>query len=151
MLESNLATIINILAKENLGSDDSQPLTIPYEVEKKIYFNDLQDRYELIVEYNEYCGKIDRIYSEYDREGSNKSRSVLDAIKKFYEKYATQLSGVVLFDRVIECVVDRIQKSPNFIPIPIEELEMCVRILVVDTFIRCKIFKNPEGNTNAIA
>jgi hypothetical protein len=29
--------------------------------------------------------------------------------------------------------------------IPQEEMEMCVGILVVDAFIRCKIFKNPNN------
>lgn len=148
-LESNLATIINILAKENWVSDDTQP--IPFEIDKKIDFNDLRDRCDLITDYHVYCGKIDRIYTDYDREGSNKSRSVLDATRSFYLKHATQLSGGVLFDKVIECVVERVQESPNFTSIPLEELELCVRILVVDAFTRCKIFKNPLGNAHALA
>lgn len=40
-----------------------------------------------------------------------------------------------IIDNLIELIME----------IPYEELEMCVSILVVDTFIRCKIFKNPEG------
>lgn len=38
-----------------------------------------------------------------------------------------------------------IQNSKNYLQIPYEELEMCVGMVVVDAFIRCKIFKNPEG------
>lgn len=28
-----------------------------------------------------------------------------------------------------------------------EELEICIQIIVVDAFMRCKIFKNPGGET----
>ncbi|MCD5414126.1 MAG: hypothetical protein LR001_03850 [Clostridiales bacterium] len=35
--------------------------------------------------------------------------------------------------------------SKNYVEITFEELEMYTGILVVDAFIRCKIFENPEG------
>lgn len=150
-LESNLATIINILAKADWGREYDQPETIPFAIEEKIDFNDLRNSRELIDDYHVYCGKIDRIYTDYDREGSNKSWSVLEAIRSFYRAYARQLSGDALFDKVIECVTTRIVESPNFTLIPVEELELCVNILVVDAFTRCKIFKNPVGFAHAVA
>lgn len=150
-LESNLATIINILAKEDLGREDVELETIPFEIDKKIDFNDLLNSRDLISDYHVYCGKINRIYSDYDREGSNKSGSVLEAIRSFYRTHAKQLGGDALFDKVIECVTARILESPNFTPISVEELDVCVNILVVDAFSRCKIFKNPVGNAHAVA
>jgi hypothetical protein len=39
-----------------------------------------------------------------------------------------------------------IEESSNYRVLPFEELEMCVDILVVDAFMRCKIFENPEEN-----
>jgi hypothetical protein len=47
-------------------------------------------------------------------------------------------------------VIDIILKSKNYREIPYEELEMCVDILIVDAFVRCKIFKNPEGYNHVI-
>lgn len=150
-LESNLATVINILAKENLATIDTQPETISFGIVDKIEFNDLRDRRDLIEDCHVYCGIIDRIYSDYDREGCNKSMSVLNSIKYFYRVHAHLMSGHNLFDKVIECVVERVTQSPNFANIPVEELEQCVHILVVDTFIRCKIFKRPIGHSHASA
>ena len=43
-----------------------------------------------------------------------------------------------------------ISESSNYIKMPMEELQMCTDILVVDAFIRCKIFKNPEGYNHVI-
>ena len=50
-----------------------------------------------------------------------------------------------MFFSIIDNLIELIMNSKNYVEIPYEELEMCVSILVVDTFIRCKIFKNPEG------
>jgi hypothetical protein len=59
-----------------------------------------------------------------------------------------QFSGDASFrDCRVGCRQD--QKSANYADIPVEELDLCVNILVVDAFIRCKIFKNPLGYADA--
>jgi hypothetical protein len=150
-LESNLAAIINVLAKQDLTVVDADSERTPFNIDNKIDFNDLSGRRELITDLHVYCGKIDRIYSDFDREGSNKSWSVLNTIRNFYSANSDGLKGCGLLDKVIECVAKQVRESINFEAIPIEELEQCVQILVVDAFIRCKIFKNPVGYANASA
>lgn len=148
-LESNLAAIINILAKENWSRENSKVETIPYDIEKKIDYNNLYAARGIIDDYNIHHGRVDRIYSEFNKLGVNKCTAVLDAIRHDYLTHTVAHSGDALFFNVIECVADRVQKSANYVAIPFEELELCVKILVVDSFIRCKIFKNPEGYSNA--
>ena len=46
---------------------------------------------------------------------------------------------------VIEKVEEHVLKSDSVSEIPEEEIDMCIRIIVVDAFVRCKIFKNPRG------
>jgi len=150
-LESNLAAIITILARENWQRNDSPVETVPFDIDGKIEFNDLDRARDIIEEYVVHCRRIARIYGDFDREGNNKSLSVLDAIKGFYGDHRTRLSNDALFDKVVECVAERVQESANFVPIPREELDLCVNILVVDAFTRCKIFKNPAGYDNAFA
>ena len=55
-----------------------------------------------------------------------------------------------MFFSIIDNLIQLIMKSKNYVEIPYEELEMCVSILVVDAFIRCKIFKNPEGYNHVV-
>lgn len=148
-LESNLATIINIIAREDWSQDASAPETIPFDIDKKIKFNNLKAARGIIDDYNIHHGRVDRVYSDFNKQGANKSTAVLDAIRHDYFAHMTRLSDDTLFFKVIECVADRVQNSANYTAIPFEELELCVKILVVDSFIRCKIFKNPEGATNA--
>jgi len=89
--------------------------------------------------------RVDKIYDEFNKLGVNKSKSVLSSIRSEYLKNKTTISDDDLFFMIIELVIEKIKGSANYKPIPYEELELCVKILIVDAFIRCKIFENPEG------
>jgi hypothetical protein len=144
-LESNLATVINILSKEDLGKMEKGDDVIGFEIDRKISHNNLNSAKEIIADYVKYYGRVDKIYSEFDAQGSNKSISVLSAIKREYAK-AKNISGDDnLFFEVVDKVIERVRNSSNFSAIPFDELELCVNILVVDAFVRCKIFENPEN------
>ncbi len=143
-LESNLSSVINLLSKENLTSTDSIININSFEIERKIDFNNLNTSKYIIDDYKLSHHIVDKLYSEFDKSGCNKSISVLNTIKSEYVKHSSELSGDELFNRIISNISERILQSSNFEKIPQEEMEMCVGILVVDAFIRCKIFKNPN-------
>jgi hypothetical protein len=143
-MESNLSSIINVLAKENLASVDSNSNINSFEIERKIDFNNLDTSKSIIDDYKLYHHIVGKIYSEFDRSGCNKSISVLNTIKSEHVNHSSKLLGDELFNNIISTISERILQSSNFEKIPQEELEMCVGILAVDAFIRCKIFKNPN-------
>ncbi|MGO4498612.1 ABC-three component system protein [Paenibacillus sp. 2RAB27] len=152
-LDSNLASIINILSKENLVNIDNDNQANSFEIENKIIFNELNASRMVIEDYKIHYGKLDKKYSEFDKLGANKSYAVLQAIRKQYIKICSEPtvgSSDRIFFMIIEEVKDLINNSKNYVEIPIEELDVCVNIIVVDAFIRCKIFKNPEGYEYAI-
>lgn len=143
-LDSNLATIINILSKENLDNNN-QPITInSFEIERKISFNNLDTARKTINDYNIHHNRLDKIYSEFDASGVNKSSPVLATIRTEYIKNSNVKKDDELFDLIINNIQEKIIKSANFSKIPSDVLELCVNILVVDAFIRCKIFENPN-------
>lgn len=143
-LESNLSSVINILSKENLASVDLNANINSFEIDRKIDFNSLNTSKEIINDYKYSHHIVDKIYSEFDKSGCNKSISVLNTIKGEYTNHSSELTGDELFNLVISNISKRILQSSNFKKTPQEEMEMCVGILVVDAFIRCKIFKNPN-------
>ena len=117
-----------------------------FEILRKIEFNDLLSVQPTIDDYKVYYSKLDEKYKEFDKQGANKSLSVLSVIRRQYNKLISNTKEPYeIFFSIIDNVVELIKSSKNYIEIPYEELEMCVSILVVDAFIRCKIFKNPEG------
>lgn len=150
-LDSNLAKIINLLAKENWDDNSQSDVLHKFEIDRKISHNQLDKGKDLIEEYSLYHGKVDSKYSEFDSQGSNKSNSVLATIKREYIKVKDTGSPDTIFFSVIEVLKTKIIESANYTQIPIDELELCIDILVVDAFIRCKIMENPEGYKYAFA
>ncbi len=145
-LDSNLATIINILAKEDLNVSDENSERIVFDIEKKITYNDLDDAKPIIDDYKKNHMQVNKKYEASNALGANKSLSVLSIIRNQYINARRTINNAddIFFD-VIEKVIDIVQESPNFVKIPLEELELCVNILVVDAFIRCKIFEKPPN------
>lgn len=149
-LQTNLAAIIDLISKENLGEVPSGYQINAFEIQRKIEVNSLKLAKVKIDEYKVHHNTIDKIYSEFNKFGSNKSKSVLDSINGIYlEKCKLNSSDDDTFFAIMDTVIARIQQSSNYIVIPFEELELCVNILIVDAFIRCKIFKNPMESDNA--
>jgi len=144
-LDSNLATIINILSKEQWDEANQITDVNSFEIDKKIKYNDLKNAKDTIKEYCVYYKRIDEKYAEFDAKGVNKSNSVLASIKREYLKSKDQDDADSIFSSVINKIKDKVLESSNFEEIPIDELKLCIDILVVDAFIRCKIFENPEG------
>jgi SMEK domain/C-terminal domain 10 of the ABC-three component (ABC-3C) systems len=144
-IDSNLTRIINILAHENWDSVTGDYEINEFEIDRKIEYNSLSSAKIPIEDYALHFIRVDKIYKEFNKSGVNKSSSVLASIRNIYISNKDSINNDDLFFKVIEQVTGRIQNSANYTEIPFEELEMCVNILVVDTFIRCKIFKNPKG------
>lgn len=145
---SDLTTIINILAEVKL--DENEPLgnINMFEIDKKIEFNKLDIAASIIDDYKIFYNQVEKKYREFDKMGLNKSMLVLQSLKKMYidallkNKYDnSDLLFVGLIDEVKEIVIN----SCNYFDISKETLEACASLLVVDAFMRCKIFKNPEG------
>lgn len=150
-IESNLAKVINILAEEQLDFNAESPEINSFAIEDKISFNDLEDAKDIINDYKIFYQRLDEIYSEFDKEGKNKRISVLQEIRRQYiELNRLNNTPLDIFYEIINSVMNVIIESSNYIEIPKEELQMCVDILIVDAFIRCKIFKNPEGYNHVI-
>jgi hypothetical protein len=143
-LESNLATVINILSKEDWDKKEPVTETNSFEIDRKISHNKLNSAKTIIDDYSVHYGRIDKIYTEFDSQGSNKSSSVLSTIRQEYAKTKVGLSDDRLFFEIISKVQGKVLNSSNYTSIPFDELELCINIIVVDAFIRCKIFENPQ-------
>jgi hypothetical protein len=144
-LESNLATVINILSKEDWDKTEPVAEVNSFEIDRKISYNNLNAAKVIIDDYSVHYGRVDKIYTEFDSQGSNKSSSVLSTIRQEYAKAKINLTDDQLFFYVISKVEEKILNSSNYTIIPFDELELCINILVVDAFIRCKIFENPDS------
>jgi hypothetical protein len=143
-LDSNLATIIDILSKEDWNIHDPIESINSYEIDRKIKFNNLDVVKDIIDDYKIHHSRVDKKYTEFDKMGKNKSNSVLGTIRNEYIKAKKTLSDDDLFFYVLEKIKEKVIHSANYKLLPVDELDICINILAVDAFIRCKIFENPE-------
>lgn len=146
-LDSNLASIMSVLSKEDWDDKEFSTTINSFQIERKISFNEIKISDALIREHCIHHSRIAGIYSEFDKLGVNKSRSVLATIRREYLnlKRKGNNSSDNIFKEVTLQIIQKVRQSPNFDVIPIDELELCVDLLVVDAFIRCQIFENPSG------
>ena len=85
-MDSNLATIINILASENLNQFEMKYEINEFEIEKKIEYNNLSGIKDIINDYKIYHYKVDEKYAVFDQIGTNKSLTILQTIRNEYNK-----------------------------------------------------------------
>ena len=150
-LESDLVRVITMLANVDASEFDGFRLENEFEVEDKIDFNSLVGAADVIREYNVWQMAVRRVYAAFDAEGTNKSFFVLQKIRSFYIAHKQKMSADELFDAVRGEVKNEIMGNASSKDLSVEAIDVCADILVVDAFIRCKIFENPKGYSNVTA
>lgn len=142
-LDSNLVSVINILSKDNIAKTSSS--LNQFEINRKIEYNDLSDFADRISEMTDYYKKINEKYTILDKEGSNKSLSVLIFINNKYNVLKQKIvPSLELYDAIILELIEYVKLHQDYQRTTDEELLLAVEIIVADAFIKCKIFKNPK-------
>lgn len=140
-----ITCIINLLAKEDLESIPTICDTKTFEINKKIQFNQLQIWENHIKEYAPYSSTIDSIYEIFNKQGKNKSLAVLNHLHSIYLSLENKYDSDSLFDEILEKVKNDINNDTSCsLDLSPEDIEMNTRIVLVDAFLKCKIFKKPE-------
>ena len=142
-LETGLAHVINELSAINLQSDAINFDTLSFDLENKITKNNLSVFKGVIEQYDVYYNVVQKIYNEFDALGNNKSFAVLQTINKVYLQLKPQFSGDLLYSAIVENLKEKLSLSANLKQFHTEDLELYVDIILVDAFIRCKIFEKP--------
>ena len=142
---SVITYVINRLADESLAEIAVNPDTTAFDLEPTIDFNSLKKWRHIISEYTVFSLLVDKIYRTYDEQGVNKSFAVLSSLHDLYLNLASELTGDALFDKLLESVYDIVNKDYEYNEsLTREELQVNIKIVLVDAFVKCKIFKKPE-------
>ena len=99
----------------------------------------------IVSEYAVYSVLVDKIYKQYDKLGVNKSLAVLASLHDLYLNLSLKSSGDDLFDKLLEKVYEIVDGDGTCNEsLTREELMMNIKIVLVDAFVKCKIFEKPE-------
>lgn len=147
-----LNKVINSIGKKMEEVLDLPDATNAPNPDVKIAYNNVI-RYESIIrQFAPYQGKLNKIYEEIEKEGSTKKELVLYNIKKLYHTVKNDYPNTddikrnadIIFDRVIEILLDHMDKAPNKLDeLDRETVDFSLMIIVVDAFMRCNILEEP--------
>ncbi|HEY0221641.1 MAG TPA: ABC-three component system protein [Lactovum miscens] len=152
-ITSELALVINVLSKENLGAESNPNNLMDFNIDEKIDVNDLEDiKFTTIDVYKVYSNWLEKVYRTYEEQGKITRLTVLGKISGFYETELLKrdVSSVEKFLNIVKLTKDYAINSQNIDDMEEDVLELCVKVIVVDAFVRCRIFKNPKVIINAI-
>lgn len=148
-VNSLLPKVIKTLCEyDNEESFETLNSTKIYEISEKIKFNNLEDSEFVINTWAPYECVMVKIYEEFDQSGKLKSSALLMKFNRKYRELRKKISNDDdLFFEIIRSLKNEMISDEELIESGIseEELETCIEIIIVDAFIRCKIFKKPGG------
>ena len=137
---SLLAKVIRKLSEYRDENDDPEAKPLSFEISEKITFNSIERHVWMIDKYSAYFGIVDQLYNELE---SGPMKKLLNSINDCYlANRLANASADDILDRVQSDLVERLQaqKVLDYS----EDLETCVRIIIVDGFMRCKILEEPK-------
>lgn len=142
----HITKIISIIAENyNEETDNETPDTVPFDIQRKIEFNELEKWDEIIHEFAFHQPEVEKIYEEYDRMARNTSTAVFHWLRyQIYFQLRKKYSGDDLFDEIANKVLFLVQNDPEYHDeMGLEILTENVYIVLVHAFMKCKIFKKP--------
>ena len=142
-LETGLAHVINELSEIDLENNEMNFDIVSYDIDNKIIKNNLAVFKDVIEQYDIYFSVVQKIYNEFDKMGNNKSYAVLQTIRKEYLELKSKFSGDELYKAIAQNIKEKLSLSANLKQFYDDDLELYVDIILVDAFIKCKIFEKP--------
>ena len=140
-LTRGLSDIVRALMTANPEERQNQQ-PIAFRIDEKIQRNSLERSKRSIQELSALTYPLDGIYNEYEREGIGRSRSVFHHLQRACKD--DDLSPDETFDTIIHTVVGELCEEGRLTGYTYEDTEFYVAVVVVDAFMRCKIFDGPS-------
>lgn len=164
-LDSDLAAVLNALGKAlvNPETPDFGVKQSSFAPEAKILYNNVKRFKAIINDYKPYVGKLSNIYNEYENQGSSKKFFILENINITYKNARDTLLGKHQGSCDIEVIREHADELIDAVEANLyadvansmnnagshESIKVCLQIVMIDAFIRCKILEAPQDNAVA--
>ncbi|WP_434328597.1 ABC-three component system protein [Mycoplasma capricolum subsp. capricolum] len=146
-LSSDIATIINILStKMDNEYEDNNNNNKVFNIEEKIVYNNLSSIRKYIYNNASSISKVIKVYEEFEKQGKNISKNVINQISRtYYELLSKYDNPIKIFWELIANLENIVKNSSNLDikNISLENITSSLSVIVVDAFMKCKIYKKP--------
>ena len=144
-----ISRIIKMLASDGALHDCNTTYdTTDFEIAENISCNQLGDIESKIADIGVYIADVQKVYDQYDKEGVNKSRAVLHTLNNTYLRLKKKHVGPILMAMLADDVYNSLSGDETLKEFFEEDLRFYIDIILVDAFVRCKIFENPKRVNN---
>lgn len=146
-LPSDISALINNLVNDFKPIRSEIHFPKKFDPERKISFNELVSTGDIVHKRSKYTYFVDRELNALDSQGKFASDLLLTNIHSFYlETCKTENNPDKIFLHIIALIKKEVIGSANFDrDTKREEFDRAVEIFVVNAFLRCQIFIDPEG------
>lgn len=146
---SLLVEVVKLVAKIQVSPATGIKIPNSFDIQEKIDFNELKPIQNNTISLLQlYSPELDRIYELFALEGTSPA-IVFQKLVSVYQNQRIRnpdKRSVVVFLDMVDDLMTYIDKSANMdFSLTMEQKEYFCRVILVDAFIRCKIFENPEG------
>lgn len=148
--ETDLSVVVKALASDTKDWAKHR-MPIVFDIDRKISFNHLERRKRIIDDYKLYIGKLNAVYQEFLNNGSDPSFIILQNLSDMYSRKIGKNGNDEVFDQIVEESRNLAMNSGWADVIALDRLNVCIYVIVVDAFVRCRIFEDPEGYNNVDA
>lgn len=150
---SMLKNTINAISEISFSESPENESLKVVDPKDKIQFNSIQRNTSLIQEYKVFHSKINSLYDELERQGSIKKEKLLFNIRQIYiiakGKYVLDAKNPLEVirensDNIIDDVYTELSNKLESSSLFDEDIVLGIRLILVDSFIRCKILEEPK-------
>ncbi len=143
-LASGLAEVVSLLGNHDLTEKEVQEV-VTFSIDDKIALNGLVVAADDIRECAVYAHELESIYASYDKGGSNRRLALFHHIKRVFREVKAKCDDPdERFFGLIRELSEETEGDFVGAGFAREELELYVTIVVVDAFMRCKVFDGPD-------
>lgn len=144
VLARELTDVVRALKREDPTEIVPDP-PIAFRIDEKIKMNSLVRSAQDIQELAALTYPLEGIYAQYESEGVGRARSVFRHLQVAYRQSVGKgLAPDDAYDETIHTIVDELCGDSRLAGYTYEDVELYVAVVVVDAFMRCKLFDGPD-------
>lgn len=142
---SALAAVVKTLLAKGRLEEQPWKDPVPFEIAAKIRANGLYELESKIQEISAYTPYLETIYQAYDESGTNGRLAMLNMLNVEYIKaHHTKQDPCDAFFALEDVLGKQISGDGDIAHIDDATRLLCIDIILVDAFMRCRIYKGPD-------
>ena len=144
-IPTSLGKVLMALAPHDMVSGKKLDKTVAFMISDKISVNKLGAYHRRISRAATFSHLVVQLYGAYAAAGTYEGETILVSLADDYDVLAAREDdSLAIFDGLVDVLMDRLERDASVADVTYEMRRFCVTIVLVDAFMRCRIFRGPN-------